>query len=235
MAARLPALQFDHNFCRLALDALAISAGKTRVARWLRASAKRTEENGGLDSPGKKVAGPDADRDCSLADGYVPPRLACCCWSGRRTICRVTARGSSGDGRSQAAQLPAGLLCRHSRQYGPGAGVDEGPRRPDERHVHLDESAAHQRVYHHIRALLDRLYLPLLPGQRSFNAGDIYSTFDELRYHAWVRPACPGDDLDFCFGGQDLCLPVGGDDRWLLLWLFRRPGPASLWSGTDHY
>ncbi len=110
---------------------------------------------------------------------------------------------------------------------GDGARGDQGDRAPDPPGVQLDPALPHEPLHHHRGALLGGLRLPLLPGERDFDARHIDPAGGELRQILGNVAAAARHDLDLRRRRQAVRLPVRRADRRLLLRLLRGPRPAA--------
>jgi len=74
--------------------------------------------------------------------------------------------------------------------------ADQDPRAADQSPADVDGAAARQPPAVNARALLDRVRLSHLPGQRDFDAGDIPAGADEFCEEPRNGPAAHRHDLD---------------------------------------
>src|SRR5437016_2037361 len=85
----------------------------------------------------------------------------------------------------------------------------------------MDGAAAVEWLRFGDRSLLDRVCLPFLPCERNLDARNFDAPAHGFRESARFQSAAARHDLVIFGWWENFCIPVGGDDGWVLLRLFR--------------
>ena len=174
-----------------------------------RASRGRTAQSGPLDAAREKIAGADVDRGRVLGHRFSASHSFLDDRAGDRTAGRAAVCGHPRHRRCEESEFPAIVLCRRRSGHGEGAHGVTRSGGADQHRVRLARATVDAPVSFHLCAVLDRLCVPLVPGQRNFHAGHVHAAAHAVCHHTWIERTQAGNAVGVFFRWQDFVYQSG--------------------------